>query len=143
MTKAKQGDTVKVHYTGRLDDGVVFDSSRDGEPLEFKIGEGSVIPGFEEAIEGMSAGETRTVTIEPDKAYGPRRDEMEAEVNRTELPPNLELEVGQQLELPQENGQIIILSIMALTDETVTVDANHPLAGRNLTFEIELVEICG
>jgi peptidylprolyl isomerase len=142
MTTAKQGDTVKVHYTGKLDDGTVFDSSRDQDLLEFKVGEGQVIPGFESSIEGMSAGETKTVTIPSESAYGPRREEMVAEVGRGELPENIEFEKGQQLQIPQEDGELIILTIMDITDETVTLDANHPLAGKDLTFEIELVEIC-
>jgi peptidylprolyl isomerase len=142
MTTAKRGDTVKVHYTGKLDDGTVFDASRDRDSLEFKVGEGQVILGFESSVEGMSVGETKTVTIPCESAYGPRREEMVAEVSRVELPENIDLELGRQLQIPGEDGQLIILTIVGLTDETVTLDSNHPLAGKDLTFDIELVEIC-
>ncbi|TET33378.1 MAG: peptidylprolyl isomerase [Planctomycetota bacterium] len=142
MTKAEKGNTVRVHYTGKLDDGTVFDTSKDQDPLEFKVGEGQVIPGFESSVEGMTAGETKTVTIPCESAYGPRREELVAEVSRGELPENMELELGQQLQIPEENGHLIVLTIVGLTDETVTLDSNHPLAGKELTFDIELVEIC-
>jgi peptidylprolyl isomerase len=149
MAQAKKGDTVKVHYTGRLDDGEVFDSSDCAEddcgcgtgPMEFTIGEGQVIPGFEEAVLGMSPGEEKTVVIPVDKAYGPRMEEMVAVIGRSELPADITPEVGQQLEVTQQNGQAFPVLITEVTDTSVTLDANHPLAGRDLTFDLRLVEI--
>ena len=149
MPQAKTGDKVKVHYTGRLEGGEVFDSSecREDEcgcesgPLEFTIGEGNVIPGFEQAIIGMSPGETKTVVIPVDQAYGERVEEMVAVVDRKEIPADLTLEVGNQLEVTQEDGHAFPVVIMEVTDSTVTLDGNHPLAGRELTFDLRLVEI--
>ena len=150
MAQAKQGDRVKVHYTGKLADGTVFDSSEcedDGcecgtGPLEFTIGASEVIPGFDVAVLGMDIGETRTVTIPVDQAYGEHMEEMVAEVPRADLPADLVVEVGQQLEVTQENGQIFQVLITEVADDQITIDANHPLAGRELTFVIRLVEIC-
>jgi len=149
MSQAKKGDKVKVHYTGRLEEGEVFDSSecREDEcgcesgPLEFTIGEGNVIPGFEQAIIGMSPGETKTVVIPVDQAYGERVEEMVAVVDREDIPADLALEVGNQLEVTQEDGHAFPVVIMEVTDSTVTLDGNHPLAGRELTFDLRLVEI--
>ena len=149
MSQAKKGDKVKVHYTGRLEEGEVFDSSecREDEcgcesgPLEFTIGEGNVIPGFEQAIIGMSPGETKTVVIPVDQAYGERVEEMVAVVDREDIPADLALEVGNQLEVTQEDGHAFPVVIMEVTDSTVTLDGNHPLAGRALTFDLRLVEI--
>jgi peptidylprolyl isomerase len=149
MAQAKTGDKVKVHYTGRLAGGEVFDSSECHEsdcgcesgPMEFVIGEGHVIPGFEQAVIGMSPGEAKTVVIPVDQAYGERMDEMVAVVNRSEIPPDLTLEVGSQLEVTQEDGQAFPVLITEVTDTTVTLDANHPLAGKELTFDLKLVEI--
>lgn len=141
MTQAKKGDRVKVHYTGKLDDGTVFDSSRDREPIEFTLGAGEVIPGFEAAVEGMEVGETKTTTIPAEEAYGPHRDDMILMVERSKFPPHIEPEVGQQLQLRQEDGQTLIVTVAAVTEDTVALDANHPLAGEDLTFDIELVEI--
>ena len=150
MAQAKEGDKVKVHYTGRLEGGEVFDSSEcsddecgcDTGPMEFTIGEGSVIPGFEEAVIGMSPGESKTVTIPVDDAYGPRMEEMVAVVERGNLPPDMTPELGMRLEVTQEDGQVFPVVITEVTDTQVTIDANHPLAGRDLTFDIRLVEIC-
>lgn len=141
MTQAKAGDHVKVHYTGRLQNGTIFDSSRDREPLEFILGEGEVIPGFEQAVIGMELGETKTVTIPAEEAYGPRRDDLLIEVGRDQVAPGLELVVGQELQLRLQDGRIIPVTVAALTEETVTIDANHPLAGEDLIFEIELIAI--
>jgi peptidylprolyl isomerase len=149
MTQAKSGDKVTVHYTGRLENGEVFDSSECNEsdcgcesgPMEFVIGEGDVIPGFEQAIIGMSPGEEKTVTIPADEAYGQRLDEMVAVVDRSEIPPDLELEVGLSLEVTQENGDVFPVLITEINETTVTLDANHPLAGKDLTFDLRLVEI--
>lgn len=141
MSKAKDGDTVKVHYTGTLDDGTVFDSSVDGDPLEFTLGDGGVIPGFEDAIRGMSPGDTRTTTIPANEAYGPREPGAVFEVNRSQLPADMEPEVGQQLGLEHPSGGMIPAVITGVEGDAVTIDANHPLAGEDLTFEIRLVEL--
>lgn len=141
MTAAQQGNTVKVHYTGKLEDGSVFDSSLQRDPLEFKIGEGQIIPGFEKAVVGMETGQNKTVQIEPDDGYGPRHEEMVQVVDRSQIPSNISLEIGAQLQANHPEGGPIILTVTDLTEADVTLDANHPLAGRNLTFEIEVVAI--
>jgi FKBP-type peptidyl-prolyl cis-trans isomerase 2 len=141
MVQAKPGDTVKIHYTGRLDDGTVFDSSVNREPLEFTLSGGQVIPGFDEAVLGMTPGESKTQKIPMDQAYGPHREEMVLEISRQQIPPELEPEVGQQLQVQQENGQTIPVFVTEVTESNVTLDANHPLAGEDLTFDIQLVEI--
>jgi FKBP-type peptidyl-prolyl cis-trans isomerase 2 len=132
---------VKVHYTGKFEDGTVFDSSEQREPLEFTIGENQVIPGFEQAVMGMNPGESKTVTIPADEAYGPYRPEMVISVHRDEFPDNLAPEIGQRLQVRQANGQVIIVTVTDIEDEQVKLDANHPLAGRDLTFDIQLVDI--
>jgi len=140
--QAQPGDTVKVHYTGTLEDGTVFDSSIDGEPLEFTIGNGRLIPGFEDAVVGMSQGESKTVEIPADDAYGTYYEELVFVVERSDipgLPPDLE--IGQQLGFEQEDGTTITLTVIDISESTVTLDANHPLAGEDLTFDIQLVEI--
>lgn len=141
MSQAKQGDMVKIHYTGRLDDGTVFDSSVDREPLEFQLGARQVIIGFENAVVGMSVKESKTVTIPSEEAYGPRREEMMIKVPKDQFPPHIQPEVGQQLQLQQQDGGMFIVVIAEVNPDSVTLDANHPLAGKALTFEIELVEI--
>lgn len=142
MSKVKEGDTVKVHYTGKLtDEGSVFDSSRDREPLEFTLGEGQLIPGFEEAVVGMEEGDSTTIDLDSEDAYGERREDLELEVSKSDLPDNIEPEVGMQLQMQQQqNGQAVPVQITAVEDDYVKLDANHPLAGKNLTFDIELVE---
>ncbi len=141
VAQAKHGDTVKVHYTGRLEDGTVFDSSENQNPLEFTLGEGRVIKGFEEAVDGMNTGETRTTTIPAEEAYGERRDEMVFELERDQLPPEIDPEVGQQLQMQLQNGENIPVVVAGLNDDSITIDANHPLAGKTLVFDIELVGI--
>lgn len=141
MTQAKDGSKVKVHYTGKLDDGTVFDSSKDRDPFEFTIGTGSVIPGFEKGIVGMATGETKTVTIPPDEAYGQKRDELIADVKKSHFPPDITPTVGQQLQMQQPDGRPLNVMVTKIEGEDVTLDANHPLAGKTLTFEIELVEV--
>ncbi|MCF8024353.1 MAG: peptidylprolyl isomerase [Desulfobacteraceae bacterium] len=141
MTQAKQGDTVKVHYKGKLDDGSVFDSSEGKDPLEFKIGEGNIIPGVEEAVVGMAPEDTKEATIPPEKAYGDYKDEMVIEVEKSQFPEHIDPELGQQLELKQEEGQNIVVTVTNVGEEKVTLDANHPLAGKDLTFELTLQEI--
>jgi peptidylprolyl isomerase len=141
MTQAKSGDTVAVHYTGTLADGTVFDSSRDRDPLTFTLGSGQVIPGFEEAITGMQPGETRTTTIPADQAYGQRYDDLLFEVERDQLPPDLSPTVGEQYQMRQQDGQVIVVTVQDVAPAHVTFDANHPLAGEDLTFDLELVSI--
>lgn len=141
MGKAKNGDKVKVHYTGKFEDGKVFDSSIEREPLEFTIGKGQVIPGFEQAVEGMSPGDTKTTDIPPEKAYGPHHEEMVTAVERNRFPADMDPKVGQRLQLRQADGKTIKVSVTNVSGSKVTLDANHPLAGKNLTFDIQLVEI--
>ena len=141
MTEAKQGDTVRVHYTGRLEDGNVFDSSLQRDPLEFTIGAGEVIAGFEEAVTGMSPGQSKTVTIDPDHAYGDYRQEMVHRVSRSDIPDDVELEPGMLVQASRNDNETIVLTVREVDDQNVTLDANHPLAGKDLTFEIELVSI--
>ncbi|MEJ2666930.1 MAG: peptidylprolyl isomerase [Deinococcales bacterium] len=143
MTAARSGDTVRVHYVGRLDDGTVFDSSREHEPLEFTVGAGEVISGFDRAVEGMEVGEAREARIEVDDAYGERRDDLVLDVPRDQVPEGLDIEPGMRLELSQPDGEAVPVTVADIGDETVTLDANHPLAGQPLTFELELVEIAG
>jgi peptidylprolyl isomerase len=138
---AKQGDTVRVHYKGTLDDGNEFDSSAGREPLEFRLGTGQVIAGFERTVDGMQLGETRTARLNAGDAYGTHRADLVVELPKEQFPEGVTPEAGQQLELQQDDGQRIPVMITAVEDETVTLDANHPLAGEALTFEIELVEI--
>jgi peptidylprolyl isomerase len=141
MSQAKTGDTVTVQYTGTLEDGTVFDSSQNREPLTFTIGSGDLIPGFEKAVVGMEPGQTRTATFAPDEAYGERSDELVFSIPRDQLPDEVDPEVGDRLEAKDPDGNRFTVSVAALDGDTVTLDANHPLAGRDLTFEIELVEI--
>ncbi len=141
MAEAQKGDTVHIHYTGRLDDGTVFDTSENRDPLGFVLGEGQVIPGFEAAVEGMTEGDEKTTTIESERAYGPRREELLLEVGLDKMPEEVEPEVGQPLQMRTADGQTVQVAITEVTDEHVVVDANHPLAGRDLTFDIKLVKI--
>lgn len=141
VAPAKEGDTVSVHYTGKFDDGTVFDSSVDGEPLQFTVGAGQVIPGFERAVIGMKPGESVTVTIPATEAYGPYREELVIVVDRSELPADMEPQVGEQIVGGLAGGGQRTGVIIEVTDSSVTIDANHPLAGKDLTFDIELVDI--
>ena len=136
----KQGDTLRVHYTGTLTDGTVFDSSRERDPLEFTLGRGMLIPCFEAAVMGHEAGETVTVTIPPEDAYGEVDLELIFTVARSQVPAHIPLEVGTPLQLSNEQGQMDVI-ITEVDAEEVTLDANHPLAGKALTFEIEILEI--
>jgi FKBP-type peptidyl-prolyl cis-trans isomerase 2 len=141
MATAEKGSTVKVHYTGKLEDGTIFDSSKERAPLEFTIGEGTVIPGFEAAVIGMQPGESKSATLPPEDAYGERRSDRLLTVDREQLPDDMDPEVGQQLELKQPDGRKVPVTVARVSDSDVTLDANHPLAGRELAFEMELVEI--
>jgi peptidylprolyl isomerase len=139
--QAKSGDTVKVHYTGKLTDGTLFDSSINGEPLEFTIGAGNIIPGFEQAVLGMAPGESKTAVIPSEQAYGNYQAEMAMVIDRQQMPNEIEAEIGQQLQIQQPNGELVPVVITEVSDTSITLDANHPLAGEALTFEIELVSI--
>ena len=139
MAAAKAGDVVKVHYTGRFEDGTVFDSSEGSEPLEFKLADGQMIPGFDAAVNGMNIGETKTITIPAAEAYGDRSEDMVIEVERAQLPPDMNPEVGEHLQMQQPGGSPFSVMVVGTTDTTITFDANHPLAGQDLTFDITLV----
>ncbi len=141
MSQAASGDTVKVHYTGKLTDGTTFDSSDGNEPLKFKIGDGQVIKGFDDGVLGMAVGESRTVTIPPDLGYGEQNEDLIMEVEKDRLPPDMEPEVGQRLQATQEDGRQVAFMLAEVKNKTVVLDANHPLAGKDLTFEISMVEI--
>ena len=141
MQQAKRGDTVHVHYRGTLSDGTEFDSSAGREPLTFTLGTGQVIPGFESAIEGMSAGDKKTEKIPVGEAYGERREELVFQVGRDQIPEGAEVEVGDMLQVGFQDGSSAAVQVAALDESMVTLDANHPLAGKDLTFELELVGI--
>jgi peptidylprolyl isomerase len=141
MAGAKKGDQVKVFYVGRLADGSVFDSSEGQAPLEFIVGRKEVIRGFDQAVLGMTPGEVKTLTLAAEQAYGPYQEDMVAEVQRADVPAQLKLVVGNHLELTREDGEPIVVKIIALDETKVTLDANHPLAGQDLTFEIRLLDI--
>ena len=142
MSTAQKGNTVKVHYTGKLTDGTVFDSSRQrNEPIEFTLGEQNMIAGFEKAVEGMSVGDTKTANIPANEAYGEKKDEMMIQVPKAEIPTDIEPEVGQQLAMQGNDGQQVPVTVTEVTDQGITLDANHPLAGKDLIFDLELVHI--
>ncbi len=141
MSQAKVGDRVKVHYTGKLNDGQIFDSSLDRNPTEFQIGGGKLIKGFESGVIDMEVGEKKTVKVSPDDGYGIRDETLVATIDRSQLPTDVNVSVGQALQIQQPNGQAIIVIITNVAEKTVTLDANHPLAGKTLIFDIELVEI--
>ncbi len=141
MTIAKDGDTVKVHYTGTLENGEVFDTSQEREPLEFTLGQGQLIPGFEKAVIGLNVGDSTKVDIPSGEAYGELREDLVLNVPKDQLPADVEPQVGMQLQVNQPNGQPVPVRITNITDEELTLDANHPLAGKDLSFKIELVEV--
>ena len=141
MTQVKTGDTVHIHYTGTLNDGTTFDSSEGREPLSFQVGSGQIIPGLDSAIPGMTVGDKKTVNVACDEAYGQVNPEMTQAVPRADIPADIPLETGTRLQMQTQNGQAIPVTVTAVDDSTVTLDANHPLAGQDLTFNIELVKI--
>lgn len=141
MTEVKSGDTVRIHYTGTLSDGTQFDSSAGRDPLQFTVGSGQVIPGFDVAVTGMTVGEKKTVTIPADQAYGPHDPRGLQVIPRENIPADIPLDLGNQLQVSTPTGQTMIVTVAKVTDEEVTLDANHRLAGQDLTFALELVEI--
>ncbi|SNS97298.1 FKBP-type peptidyl-prolyl cis-trans isomerase [Antarctobacter heliothermus] len=141
MTQVKSGDTVRIHYTGTLTDGTKFDSSEGRDPLEFTVGEGQIIPGLEQAIPGMAVGDKKTVAVPAENAYGDTNPDARQDVPRAEIPDDIPLDLGTQLQVQAPDGQVLPVTVVAVTEEVVTLDANHPLAGKDLTFDIELVEI--
>ncbi len=141
MTKAKNGDTVQVHYVGKFEDDTIFDSSEGKAPLEIKLGSGEIIQGFNDAIVGMSIGEKKSTTIPAEKAYGPHQKELLMEVGHEQFPPEIIPEIGQKIQLTQPDGQEVTVAVTKMNDTIVTLDANPPLAGKDLLFDIELVEI--
>jgi FKBP-type peptidyl-prolyl cis-trans isomerases 2 len=143
MQQVKKGDKVKIHYHGRLNDGTVFDSSNGRQPLEFEVGSGMVIPGFDAGVTGMAVGEKKTINIPFLEAYGPVREEMVIEFPKTNFPAELNPEVGMQLSMSNASGQQFPVVVKEIKEEVVVLDANHPLAGKDLIFDLELVEIAG
>jgi len=141
MTQAKAGDTVHFHYTGTLKDGSVFDSSEGREPLSFTLGSGQIIPGLDAALDGMTVGEAKTVTIPPEQAYGPRDPQARQAVPRDQIPADIPLEPGTMLQMQTPDGQAIPVTVAEADDQQVVLDANHPLAGQELTFAVEIVAI--
>lgn len=141
MAQVKSGDTVKVHYHGRLTDGTTFDSSEGREPLEFEVGSGMVIAGFDNGVLGMTVGDKRTVNIPVEEAYGPKNPEMVIEFPKDQVPDGMPLEKGMRLNLNNSQGQVVPVVIVEVNEEVILLDANHPLAGEDLVFDIELVDI--
>ncbi|PYE84131.1 FKBP-type peptidyl-prolyl cis-trans isomerase [Pseudoroseicyclus aestuarii] len=140
MTQVKQGDTVRIHYTGTTE-GETFDSSEGREPLEFQVGSGQIIPGLDAAVSGMEVGESKTVDIPKDQAYGDVDPSARQSVPRGQVPDNIPLEAGTRLQMQTPQGQVIPVTVVEVTDEEVVLDANHPLAGKDLTFKVEVVEV--
>ena len=141
MSQVKAGDTVRIHYTGTLDDGTVFDSSQGREPLEFTVGSGEIIPGLDNALPGMAEGEQKSVSVPADEAYGQHDPNGRQEVPRDQIPEHIPLDPGTALQMQTPDGQAVPVTVAEVTDEVVVLDANHPLAGKDLTFEVEMVEI--
>ncbi len=143
MPQVKKGDTVRVEYIGTLEDGTVFDKTAGSVPLEFIVGEGKLIPGFDDAVLGMRVGEKKNVKIPSDRAYGPRIEDLEVALERANLPGDVKLDIGRKVKVGAGEEAKTDFTITEVSDKSVTLDANHPLAGQDLTFEIELVDIVG
>ena len=141
MSQVKNGNTVKIHFTGKLENGEVFDTSLTREPMEFQVGNGDVMPGLEEGIVGMAVGDTKIIGILPEEGFGDRLDDLVVEVLKGVLPESVTPEVGQRLQVSKAEGEVIVVTIIDMSDDTVTLDANHPLAGHTLIFDVELIEI--
>lgn len=141
MTAAATGSKIKVHYTGTFDDGEVFDSSRQAQPFEFEVGTGQVIPGFDNAVVGMKAGETKQVRLTGEDAYGPYNQEMVFDADPNQFEEGMSPEVGQQFQTQMQDGTPLLLTVKAVSDDKITLDANHPMAGKALNFDLEVVEV--
>ena len=141
MTQAKIGDKVKVHFEGRLVDGTVFGSTMDDEPFEFAIGEKNMLPSFENAVVGMKKGDKKKITLTPMEAYGPNKKELVFAMERSGFPPEINLEIGKRLRIRKQNGEYAVVTIKHFSEDSIMLDENDPLAGKTLTFQIELVEI--
>lgn len=141
MSVASKGNSVKVHYTGKLEDGTVFDSSANREPLQFTLGDGNMIKGFDSAVHGMSVGDEKSVTIPCGEAYGEKRDDMMLDIPLNQVPAHIKPEIGMELSLQNQAGQPVPVKVTHIDEEKITLDANHPLAGKDLIFDITLVEI--
>ncbi len=141
MSQAKSGDKVKIHYTGKLEDGTEFGSSQNEEPLSFTIGDGKMIPGIEQAVIGMNPGDSKTTTIPMNEAYGPHQQEKVMAVDKNQIPKTINPEIGQQLQMERTDGEAITVRVAEISETHVTLDSNHPLAGHDLTFDMQLVEI--
>jgi FKBP-type peptidyl-prolyl cis-trans isomerase 2 len=141
MTQVKVGDTVRIHYTGTLNDGSTFDSSEGRDPLQFEVGSGQIIPGLDKELPGMAVGDKKTVNIPAAEAYGEKNPQMQQAILREQIPANIPLELGMRLQMQTPEGQVIPVTVAAVDEQTVTLDANHPLAGKDLTFDFEVVSI--
>lgn len=141
MTQVKNGDTVSIHYTGTLEDGATFDTSQGRDPLQFEVGSGQIIPGLDKALPGMQVGEKKTVQVPCDEAYGATRDDARQAIPREGIPAEIPLELGVQLQMQTPEGQVVPVTVVDLDEATVTLDANHPLAGKDLTFDIEVLAV--
>ena len=141
MTQAKTGDTVKAHFEGPLEDGSIFGSTMDEEPFEFTIGEKNMLPGFENAVIGMQKGDTKTITLPPEDAYGPHKKERVQVMDRSGFPKEINLEIGKRLRVRTQDGKYAMVTIKDFTEDNIVIDENDPLAGKTLTFKIELVDI--
>ena len=140
MRKVQLDDVIRVHYTGKLEDGTEFDSSEGRDPIEFKVGQGNLIPGFEKGVMGMEQGETKTISIPPEDAYGERQEELIAEIDKNQFPPDIAPDVGMPLQVQRPDGQVMPVVVVDISEDTVTLDANPPLAGKTLIFDLKIVE---
>ena len=141
MTQAKEDDTVRVHYTVRLDNDTIVGSTKSEEPLQFTLGKGQVLPGFEQAVMGMNSGESKTILVAADQAFGPHLDEMVVVVDRGRLPEGLNPKEGDKIQLQTRSGETMTVSVTDVSESTITIDGNHPLAGKDLIFDIEFLEV--
>ncbi|MGD8981937.1 MAG: peptidylprolyl isomerase [Desulfobacterales bacterium] len=141
MTKAKTGDKVKVHFKGYLEDGQVFGSTMDDEPFEFILGEKNMLPGFENAVIGMQKGDTKAITLPPEEAYGAHKKELVSVMEKSGFPKEINLEIGKRLRVRTQDGKYTVVTIKDVTEDSIVLDENDPLAGKTLTFKIELVDI--
>ncbi len=140
MKTVQLDDVIRVHYTGKLEDGTEFDSSKGKDPIEFKVGQGNLIPGFEKGVVGMKLGETKTISIPSEEAYGDRQEELIAKIDKKEFPSNISPKTGMQLQVKRPDGQTMPVMIIDVSEDTVTLDGNPPLAGETLIFDVEIVE---